>query len=467
MDLGSFLHDILDNFGTTKGWDKKIKNVAKSVLILSVSIGIIAYSFYQIGQMKKEQFEQAAKALIGIAAGLFVMQVLLSQFGKGATVGSAASLLAFAISIKIVVSAINDIVKMIEQFGYNSDDAATVIDALTGVLLALLGSAFVLALINKKIGGFGGIENAGSLLLFTLSLKLVVSSITDLTKIKITDTESFLWALTGVFVALMGVAVVAYAAGGMSFGAGIGVLALVLSLKLLIGVINDIATKVDPKAILNNIGGFIAVFGIIIVLLGMTRIAGEHAAAAGIGLLATAIAFRLMINVITLLGTMDPKVAMTGIFMLIPLWAMMVGLLLVVGVAGQYAIQAGVAMVLVSLALTLMVVPIFLLGSMDASTAFKGVIAVIILMDGIAAMLIATGAAGEHAVTGAIAIVLITLCISALTYAVWMLSEIDDCYRRIDGAFKIYSKFIDVWNNRYLRSYRNASTSAYGFNIRC
>jgi hypothetical protein len=200
-------------------------------------------------------------------------------------------------------------------------------------------------------------------------------------------------------------------------------LGMVLALKILVSLFDEIA-KIDTKAVLANVDGLI-VIGIALAYLALIlRLAGERALKAGIGILAVAIAMTLMVGVIKTIGTMDPEVALKGVLGLIVLMVAISGLLNATAFSGEYALRAGAAILLIAIALNLLVIPVFLLGSMKASTALKGVTALIILMLGVSALMFSTAEAGQYAIQAGVAILLITLALNGLVYAVYMLGNI-------------------------------------------
>lgn len=414
------VNGVLDNFTVAKTWTAKFKSIAKSLVTLSIAIAIIAGSIKVLGGMDQDELVRGGVAVALILFSLMGVQIALSKFAKGSEVGTAANVLAFAIGIKAIASALVDISDVLS--GIDSwQDAGKYIGALVVVLGSMLGSALALAAINKKFGKIGGIKSMISLIAFVLALKLLINVLKDLESFKIDNYFDFVNKLGIVLGALLGIA---FMASASSFGGGMGVLALVAALRLLVSSL-DIVANLDLDKAKANIESFIAVFGTIAVLIAMTNLGGEHAKSAGIAVLAMAVAIRLLAGVINLLGSMDPKKAARGVVLLIGLMTGMIGLLFMMSVSGEHAIKAGIAMIPIAIALGLMTGVILLIGSMKPSVAARGITALVILMLSIGTLMVATSVAGEHALAASIAIGIITLAIGGLIYAIYILGQMN------------------------------------------
>lgn len=416
----SNVNNILTKFTFTNTWVGKFRSIAKSVLILSASIFIVAQAIIQLGQLKQDEIDRGVGGFIVIAGVLTVMQIVLSKFGNGIEIGTAVSIAAMAVAVKIIVSALVDMANLMAKFqgqGTLLQDAFANLVIIMGVMLGVVAA---LGLIQNKIGPLGSVSGMITVVGFVLALKLLVTVLSDLSKINLSwGIVGQLGIVLGAMLALAGIA----AATQVGVGAGIGMLGMVLALKILVSLFDEIA-KIDTKAVLANVDGLI-VIGIALAYMALIlRLAGERALKAGVGILAIAIAMTLMVGVIKTIGTMDPEVALKGVLGLIVLMVAISGLLNATAFSGEYAIRAGAAILLIAIALNLLVIPVFLLGSMKASTALKGVSALIILMLGVSALMFSTAEAGQYAIQAGVAILLITLALNGLVYAVYMLGNI-------------------------------------------
>lgn len=442
------VNNTLSNYTVSKGWVSKFKTISKSIVMLAGSIFVVAQALIQVGQLPQEQFEQGAKGVIGIIIALTAMEILISKAGKGIEIGSVLGIVGFAIAIVLVVKAIKDMANLVIEFQGQADVLQDAFWDIVVIMGAMVGVIAVLSVINKKLGPMGGFKNMLTVVGFVLALKLLVGVMQDLAKLNIGGFWEFVDKLGLALGALLAISAMTTFAGAAG---GFGVLAIVVALKLLVGALKQIA-EFDMNAAKKNIGALIYVIAVLATLMLIISMGGSNALKAGIGILAISIALYLMVGVINLLGSMDAATATKGVTFLVILMFGIAVMMTATVQAGEYALRAGAAILLISIAINLLVLPVFLLGSMRADKAMIGVFAVLLLMGGIAVMMAASIAAGQHAIRAGVAILLITIAINGLVYAIFMMSEIQPAklYQAIFaigllsimmGALMVLSKF--------------------------
>lgn len=418
------VNGILDNFTVTKTWTAKFKSIAKSVLILSAAIYIVAQALIQVAALKQDELIRAGIAIGAIAFVLTVMEIVLSKAGKGIDIGTATSIVGFAVAIKLVVSAFNDMANVLLEFEGHGQLLQDAFADLVIMMLALIGVVAALSAIQKYFGGFGSVQGVVTVIGFVLALKLLVTVIDDIAKLKIAGgIGGFIDFLVKLAVAIKTLSALSWFAGRVKFGGGVGLIAAVLALKLLVMTLDDIAS-LDIDKILANIGKFIFIGLTLLAIVGIMRVAGENAGKAGVGMLAVAVAIWLLVGVIKTLGEMDPATATKGVVAVLFLMVGIFNLMMMTGAASQYALKAGAAILLISIAINLLVLPIFLLGSMKTSTAARGLAGVLLLVLAMGGLMLATAKAGEYAIQAGVAILLISVAITGLVYTIWMLGNI-------------------------------------------
>lgn len=418
------VNGILDNFTVTKTWTAKFKSIAKSVLILSAAIYIVAQALIQVAALKQDELIRAGIAIGAIAFVLTVMEIVLSKAGKGIDIGTATSIVGFAIAIKLIVSAFNDMANVLLEFEGHGQLLQDAFADLVIMMLALIGVVAALSAIQKYFGGFGSVQGVVTVIGFVLALKLLVTVIDDIAKLKIAGgIGGFIDFLVKLAVAIKTLSALSWFAGRVKFGGGVGLIAAVLALKLLIMTLDDIAS-LDIDKILANIGKFIFIGLTLLAIVGIMRVAGENAGKAGVGMLAVAVAVWLLVGVIKTLGEMDPATATQGVVAVLFLMLGIFNLMMMTGAASQYALKAGAAILLISIAINLLVIPIFLLGSMKTSTAARGLAGVLLLVLAMGGLMLATAKAGEYAIQAGVAVLLISVAITGLVYTIWMLGNI-------------------------------------------
>ena len=413
------INGILDNFTVTKTWTSKLKSASHSIFILSTAVFIMAMAFEKISLVPKEKMKDAAAVMAGMIAALVVAEILVSKFGQGITVGAAVGLLAFAVAIKIIADVLYDLTILAKITDRETLGKAYSNLAILIVIVAIMQTVVLaMGVLGRMTKSEVSIPSIIGLIGFVIALKLLVGVMQDINGMTI-DPGFF----EKLFAAVIALVAIAAATRLAKFSGAAGIILMALSLKLLIGTLNSIA-DLDLNALLAKWKNFAAVFGILLGICFLASIAGPTAFQAGIGILAIVIAIRLIINVIQLLGSMNPAIAMKAVVPLVLIFFGIRTLMIATTVSGKYAIQAGASMILIAIALNLMVSVVFLLGSMPAEKAIRGVLAMIPLMLAIGLLMLSTIAAGKNAIQGGVAIVLMTGSLMALVYAVWMLSEI-------------------------------------------
>lgn len=417
----SNVNDTLSNFTVAKTWVAKFKSIAKSVLILAAAVWVVADALLKISTLKQPTLIRSGIAIGAIILALVAMEIALSKFGKGIEIGTAISVIAFAIAIKLIVSAFMDMANLLAAFEGRSQLLEDAFWDLIVVMGAMIGVIAALSYIQKKIGPMGGFKNMLTIVAFVLALKILVGVLQDVVNLKIDNWLEFVEKLGILLTTLIALAALASAASASS---GIGILAIVLAVKLLISLFDDIA-KIDTAAVMKNFGALIIIAGMLAYFAAICRLAGSNGAAAGAGLLMVAVAMYLMVGIIKIIGSMDAETAIKGIVGMLALMSGIAVLLFFMIFVKSAALQAGLAILLISLSISLLIVPIFLLGSMKPETALKGVGAVLLLMAGVALIFIASKFAGQYAIQAGVAVLLITAAITGLVYAIYILGNIE------------------------------------------
>lgn len=419
-------NELLDKFlGKKKTWTDKIKDVGKTLLIFAVSIYLVAQALTQLSAIKKEDLIKGGIALGAIVLALVGMEIALSKFGKGIEVGTALSIIMFAVAIKLLVTALTDMISILQKFEGNGTLIQDAFMDLIILMGSLVGVVAALSYIQKKLGGPGSWRGMITVIGFVIALKLLVGVLRDIAKLSIGKNAGEVLASIGkLILAILALAALTDLASNASLSSGFGMIALVIGLKLLVMTLDDIAS-IDMSKILGNIGAFIFIAVTLLALAFILEAAGDNAAKAGIGILAIAIAIKLLVGVIKTIGEMEMSTAIKGVIGLGVLMALIIIMLGTMAAASEYAIRAGVAILLIAIAINLLVIPVFLLGSMKPQTAVMGVLALIPLMVLIGALMVTTYLAGEHAIKAGVAILLITLALNGLVYAVWAMGNIE------------------------------------------
>lgn len=231
-------------YGLTKMQGTIPEKAALTLLAFGVAVNMIAGTLAKLADIEGD-FDQGVLGVIGIMASLTVALIALKKWGATAGTDSlldiSASLLLFAIAVRIVAGAIIKIA-----------DAAKDNKSLETALIGLSGVIIVLALAMGLLGHFAG-DKAGDMLqisiamvVFAGAIGLLVKSIEPLSQLKPPQFKQLAIAflalagamlvfglLGGMLTGLMPVAMFLASIGILAAGVGAGVFLIVNALNLL------------------------------------------------------------------------------------------------------------------------------------------------------------------------------------------------------------------------------------------
>lgn len=282
------------------GYGGNIKDFGKvSVLVLAISAAlmIMATALKKIDSIKPGKLMADVTALIVMMGSLVAMAGIFGHskgnFDKGATV-----ILAMAISLKIMISAVKSIGEL------NPETLGSSIISVCVLLLAL-GSACAILGKNGKVGSDFG-KGAKTILAVAIALKVIVSAIRSLGEMDGETAIKGIFIMSIVFVEFIALIAITKLAGQWASKAGGAILAISVSL-----IIISAAIKLLARLTIEEVGKSLAITSAIMVLFGaivaVSKFAGEHAAKAGIMLLAMSASILILAGVIMLLSILDPS----------------------------------------------------------------------------------------------------------------------------------------------------------------
>ena len=225
-------------------------------------------------------------------------------------------------------------------------------------------------------------------------------------------------------VVLMG----AIAAALNTFGAGVskgaaGLLLVALALAAFVLVLKGMA-NVELDTILNALPTFLLIMGGVVALLMATSTAGKYAIGAGVAILAISLAIQLMVSAFKRLGEMNPEEVINALPGFIAIIAGISALIIATALAGQHAMKAGAAILMVSGALLLIVTAIKQMSTIDEA-GLEHAKTVVTAVLGVFAVIIATSYfAGEHAVKAGLMLLLMSGALMILVGAIAILQRL-------------------------------------------
>ena len=268
------------------------------------------------------------------------MSLIDNKLGVGTGTNSGAtSMLMMAASLMILV----EVLKGVDEI--KSDHILKDL----GIIAALAGG---LAITAGLLGRFAPQLSKGSLTLIgiAVSLKIMVGVLNDLNDLKMDNINQTIKIMIG---ALAGLAILSIACKNIKFGSAVSVLAIVIALKLFIGVFDDIA-NLDFAKVEDNLKTIAVIFGIFAGVMVASKFAGRNAAQAGVGILAMSAALILVVGSMKMLANMnagDIKKSLNAVSQIMLVFS---AVIIASKFAGKNAAQAGAMLLMMSGALLIL-----------------------------------------------------------------------------------------------------------------
>lgn len=343
--IGQFAETAKDLFGITS-LIEKLKNAIKAtttITQIALSISMIAAALKVISEIPKEDLMRAVKVIGGVAIALAAISFALSKFNAEKFTANTKSIIYIAGAIGILAAALWILSKTanIDGLLVKAGALALIIVAFGAVAIALNRFAP-----EFKASSKGLMALAASVLMLTKALDNISKTLEK------DNAEQAVETLIGLMATL---GVLAVAASGVGFGVGFGMMGLVASIMML-----DLALKyllhfgTTADQIMANIDKVITVLGILAVILMSTRLAGEHAAQAGVAALLISTSLILLTYAIDQLKGLDAMEIGPGVVALGVLALALGGALKLIGDAGKHAIKAGIGALLITAAVMLL-----------------------------------------------------------------------------------------------------------------
>ena len=400
------------------------KNVkADYVYTLAKAIGVLAASFVAIAAIPRDRI-LSSLAVIGVLAGVLgALAAVMSKMGIGtgaAGVAGAAGLGAMAaalISLGAGLALVSKALKTISEVaaGGNLTQSVAALELLM-VTFTLMGKIMTIGGGTTSLAG--AIKSIGSMLAFAVVIKSLAKALKSVSDIDGTKLITSMMALSGVMVAMR---VVMGTMKGMSASAGIGAIAGIVALQLMLSAMK----KLSQEPLDEILGAFPALMAIVVamsLLMASTRLAGQNAIRGGIGVAAMSGSIMLIANAMKSIAEIDEgsmeraKKAIEEMMLLMSLMMASTAL------SGKYSIRGGIAIVAMAASMTLLAGAIAVMSELDPAGVKTATEAILSLGVMFTALLAVSGKA-----TGAKAtIIAITTSIAILAAAIAALSMIDE-----------------------------------------
>ena len=327
-----------------------LKSIAAAVLVLAVALNVIA----AIDENKLTSSMIAISVLLGELTGI---TIILSKYGGKVKTG-AASIIAFAIAIRILASAVAKFGEMEwEEIG----------KGLVGVG-ALMAELAVFAVVMKKFGKIR-VTDATGIVLIAAALE-ILQNVTK--KFGDMDTEKLVQGIEAIGVLLAELAVFAvitrYAKHMMS--TALGMVLMGAALEIMVDVVNKLG-NIDPDALIQ---GLIALAGVILEV----AIAGQAmkgTIGGALSMIIMAGALEVLVNVVTKLGNLSIDTIATGLITLALALGIVLGAGALAGIVAPGLLALAAAVALLGVGITLLGVGVLALSAGLTGLAVSGVAA--------------------------------------------------------------------------------------------
>lgn len=387
---------------------KAINVLSSAIVKLAFAVALLVASMYVINDINQNgELSMPLLTLIGLMGTLALLAYAVSKVnfsgvakisGIMFSIGGAIALLALALKT---------------MDGLSSDDKtyknAVVLIALIGVL------GVVAAALGERVPQLS--KGSIAIIAFAAGVYILVKALKSIGKIDKDGLNRSFATLVGLILAL---SIAAQGLKGLSFSGGVGLIAMVIALKVLMSALDDLC-NFDGNRIAENLLTIIGILGILAALMAITNLAGTNAATGGIGMLALATAMYTMVKAVKAMAEISPDDLKRITPILISLLGIFGVLIAVSNLAGQFAHRAGMMLMMAAGSLLILTGVIVVLKNMSPDGLWRAVGVIAVLEAMFAGLIVATHLAKNCKST----LVLLTVTIAMMTVALMTLAHLD------------------------------------------
>lgn len=387
---------------------KAINVLSSAVVKLAIAVALLVASMYVINDINQNgELSTPLLTLIGLMGMLALLAYAVSKVnfsgiakisGIMFSIGGAIALLALALKT---------------MDGLSPDDKtyknAVVLIALIGVLGVVAGT------LGERVPQLS--KGSIAIIAFAAAIYILAKALKSISKI---DKDSLNQSFATLVRLILALSIAAQGLKGLSFSGGVGLIAMVIALKLLMSALDDLC-NFDGNKIAENLLTIIGILWILAALMAITNLAGTNAATGGIGMLALAAAMYTMVKAVKAMAeiSQDDLKRITPI--LISLLGIFGVLIAVSNLAGQFAHRAGMMLLMAAGSLLILTGVIVVLKNMSPDGLWKAVGVIAVLEAMFAGLIAVTHLAKDCKST----LVLLTVTIAMMTVALMTLAHLD------------------------------------------
>ena len=414
-DVKTSLVGVLDGVkGVLVSYQKEIQS--KSIINIALAIAILAGSLIALSFVPTEKLIPATIALGALIGALAGLSAAMGYFAKNKTPANnmnklfgGLALVAMATSVLLMVTAL----KQIQSIDVDWPTLAADMVAVVAILGVLAGGMKLLSALKVE----SSIGTALTLIAYAEALTLVVKVLGALKEESLDDIYSSLFKMSAIMLA---VSACARIAGKGSIGGAASMVAVVYSLKQMLGLMETVS-DMSLKEILKGFGVLGSIMVMMNFLMAGMGTAGENADKAGKAMLLISSSMYIMVEVIKSIDELSAKSIVKGITVIGLLSLFFAGLTAISHFAGANADKAGVGILAMSGAMAAIAIAMKIMASIPVNDLAR----VMAAMAGIATafgvlMVVSSKATGSYK-----AIIAIAAAMAGLTALMAVMSTMD------------------------------------------
>lgn len=394
---------------------RALKQQAKALLLLAVSIAALGATIYFISQIDTKSLIKGGIA-IGVLAGMLIgLTVAMSKLDKLSVFSDKVGVMLLGMSVALL--AMGKVATEIGKLEWEEIAKGIVfVGALELFILSLIAiSKFSGA--NAKKAGKMIQKIAGALLIMALVAKLAG----NLRKDELTQGLKFI-AVMGIFTtALVAVSLIS----GKNANRAGKMIQKIAGALLIMLIVAKIAGNMKPEELSQGLE-FIEIMGVFTVaLVAVSLFAGKNASRAGNMILKIAIALQIMAKVVKTIGQLRPDEVEKGLSFIKTLGKFIVALVTVSLLAGKNASRAGVMMIGVAIAMGVMARVVKMAGTIDENALKQGLKVMAAFETFILALVAVSILAGKNAAKAGEMLLKVSVSLLILTGALFLIGQMD------------------------------------------
>lgn len=402
------------------------KTQAEAVLELAAGVGILALSLTLLASIDSDKILKATGLLaeMVIAMGVVgLISVSLSKLSGDKVINTAPlTILAIAGALIIMVDAFEKLNAVIDNTK-NWTTLSSSLEAMIAIMLSFAGSVILIGLVSKNLG-----KASIFVLVLAFSFKSLLNAVMELSNVKALPAGVAL-QITGFLLAL---GLIAKACDENTLGIALSVLAMSAAIRMLVDAFNAFPDASSSRKWFKSLVSLIAVTAAMSSLLKViSKDVSQYAWQAGAAALGMSLAISALAAGIGLIGTLKASTILKGLVVVSAFGAVASALIAVSKYAGEHAAKAGIMLLAFAGSVIALTAAVAAFSLMDTEGLIKGV-AAITAIGGIMSLLLAVSKRAENAQKS---IIYIGLVLSGMVAALGILgSDLFDQNKLIKAA---------------------------------